>query len=65
MTTIIKTCDRCKQEVKWLYKFPVFTVCGLELDVRGNAELCVDCTRALILKIHQEVNNYDPSTENH
>lgn len=44
MTTIIKVCDKCKQEVDWLYVVPWVHIDGLVVKVdEGKIELCREC----------------------
>lgn len=50
MTEVIKTCDRCKRRVDWLYEIPVYYVVGYKYEVRNlneHYELCEDCAKEL------------------
>lgn len=54
MTEVIKTCDRCKKKVDWLYNIPVYRIVGYKYEIRNpneHYELCADCTKELSDKI--------------
>lgn len=56
MTKIIKICDKCGKEVKWLYEIPEFRIEGLNINIyNGSQELCEHCARKLV----EMIKNYD------
>lgn len=49
MKKTIYICDRCKEEVKWVYQMPLLKIEGLNITVyEGKNELCEKCARQLI-----------------
>ena len=53
-------CDRCKQEVRWLYTVPWVHIEGLELKINeGEKELCEHCMRGLCEIISNYHNTYE------
>lgn len=49
MTKTIHICDKCKEEVKWVYQIPLLKIEGLNINIYdGKTELCEKCARQLI-----------------
>ena len=49
MKKTIYICDRCKEEVDWLYKVPRLVIEGLDINIyNSKVELCEKCARQLI-----------------
>lgn len=49
MKKMIYICDRCKEEVKWVYQMPLLKIEGLNINIYdGRVELCEKCARQLI-----------------
>jgi hypothetical protein len=49
MKKMIYICDRCKEEVNWVYQMPLLKIEGLNINVYdGKTELCEKCARQLI-----------------
>lgn len=59
MTEVIKTCDRCKKRVAWLYDIPVYRVIGYKYEIRNpneHYELCEECAKELYDRIRKFAN---------
>lgn len=61
MTKIIKICDKCKQEVDWLYEIPFMFIEGLHVGMYTEGdrvqEFCRECTSELFDKFNHYSKN--------